>query len=340
MKINFDSGFGLIYGQLVGDSLGGRYEFKSSKDVLQMIEKDIGNKIILQLLGEGPFNLYPGQVTDDSELALCILDVISIYHTYDKNEVAQRYIKWYNSSPFDIGQATSISLNNAKSYNDMINNTIRRDKEGKFPSMSNGSLMRISPIALLYYRGYTKSEILNFAEEDTRMTHSDNNVISATRLFVSLLVDILSGIFDKDILYKNCLSIESTSLIKKILMDVKGDTKTDPKEGSLLIDGTRTLADSTKMGYFGIALHNALYQLFNGRSYYQSIIDTLLLGGDTDTNCTICGALLGAYYGYNSIPSIWSSKIDNVTAYNIRNRTMVPPVQQNRTSIMLIDILN
>ena len=29
------------------------------------------------------------------------------------------------------------------------------------------------------------------------------------------------------------------------------------------------------------------------------------MGGDTDTNCAIAGALAGAYFGYDSFPSDW-----------------------------------
>lgn len=34
-------------------------------------------------------------------------------------------------------------------------------------------------------------------------------------------------------------------------------------------------------------------------------MDTIMRGGDTDTNAAICGALLGAVYGRKAVPIQW-----------------------------------
>jgi len=34
-------------------------------------------------------------------------------------------------------------------------------------------------------------------------------------------------------------------------------------------------------------------------------VNTIMRGGDTDTNAAICGALLGAVYGRNAVPGQW-----------------------------------
>lgn len=34
-------------------------------------------------------------------------------------------------------------------------------------------------------------------------------------------------------------------------------------------------------------------------------MDTVMRGGDTDTNAAICGALLGAVHGRNALPKQW-----------------------------------
>jgi hypothetical protein len=46
-------------------------------------------------------------------------------------------------------------------------------------------------------------------------------------------------------------------------------------------------------------------------SLEEALVDTVMRGGDTDTNAAICGALLGALYGLDAIPSRWSQKILN-----------------------------
>ena len=53
----------------------------------------------------------------------------------------------------------------------------------------------------------------------------------------------------------------------------------------------------------------APYELINGTSFYQSMINIIKRGGDTDTNACIAGALLGAYYGSKNIPERWKKQI-------------------------------
>ena len=49
-----------------------------------------------------------------------------------------------------------------------------------------------------------------------------------------------------------------------------------------------------KMGWVLIAFRNALWQLLHAENVEEGIVDTIMRGGDTDTNAAICGALLGA----------------------------------------------
>lgn len=64
--------------------------------------------------GGGPWNLNPGQITDDSELALCLMQGINLSHQkcqmLDMNYVAEFYGAWIKSPPFDIGMATKGAL--------------------------------------------------------------------------------------------------------------------------------------------------------------------------------------------------------------------------------------
>ena len=62
--------FGCVIGAFVGDAAGARLEF----------EEDIAPGDVAEALkfnGGGVFNVGPGQVTDDSELAMCLIHGIS-----------------------------------------------------------------------------------------------------------------------------------------------------------------------------------------------------------------------------------------------------------------------
>ena len=68
----------------------------------------------MEMPGGGPWiQIGPGQITDDSELAMCSLQGINqgtiTYGSYDSldfDKIAEFYGQWITSPPFDIGQAT------------------------------------------------------------------------------------------------------------------------------------------------------------------------------------------------------------------------------------------
>ncbi|QQE12610.1 ADP-ribosylglycohydrolase family protein [Planctomycetota bacterium] len=66
-----------------------------------------------------------------------------------------------------------------------------------------------------------------------------------------------------------------------------------------------------QQGWVCIAFQNALWQLLHAPSLQTGITDTVMRGGDTDTNAAICGALLGAVYGIDQVPDQWLKCILN-----------------------------
>lgn len=136
--------YGLFFGQIVGDALGTRYEFMKKRSVIAQLKKDISNDK-LKILGGGPFGVQAGQYTDDSELVLGVWYSI-LTKQYDLDDIAKQFYSWYASKPFDIGRATETAFSSGKTSNNMISNA----KNNEY-SMSNGCLMKISPIGALNY---------------------------------------------------------------------------------------------------------------------------------------------------------------------------------------------
>jgi ADP-ribosyl-[dinitrogen reductase] hydrolase len=64
-------------------------------------------------------------------------------------------------------------------------------------------------------------------------------------------------------------------------------------------------------GWVLIAFHNALWQILHAPNLEEGVVDTVMHGGDTDTNAAICGALLGAVYGREAIPGQWAECLLN-----------------------------
>ena len=51
--------------------------------------------------------------------------------------------------------------------------------------------------------------------------------------------------------------------------------------------------------------------IFRSDNLTEVVVDTVMRGGDTDTNAVICGALLGAVYGRDAIPTQWTECLLN-----------------------------
>ncbi|PZR14559.1 MAG: hypothetical protein DI536_10670 [Archangium gephyra] len=97
---------GVLWGQAVGDALGTTVEFRAEASVLRRAERDWPREII----GGGPFRLVPGQVTDDTELALALNRTLVRCGGYDDDEVARAYVAWLASEPPDRGNATTMAF--------------------------------------------------------------------------------------------------------------------------------------------------------------------------------------------------------------------------------------
>uniref|UniRef100_A0A0R3RYJ3 ADP-ribosylglycohydrolase n=1 Tax=Elaeophora elaphi TaxID=1147741 RepID=A0A0R3RYJ3_9BILA len=69
---------GCMYGQVIGDSLGSRYEFQPASLVQQMIIED-SIQSFLPMIGGGPLQLLPGQVSIYFYLFLLLLLLLSLF---------------------------------------------------------------------------------------------------------------------------------------------------------------------------------------------------------------------------------------------------------------------
>lgn len=73
----------------------------------------------MEMPGGGPFGCGPGQITDDSELAMCLMQGIvnankwdqdTTTSIFDSDRIAEQYKEWVATGPFDIGMTTRNAL--------------------------------------------------------------------------------------------------------------------------------------------------------------------------------------------------------------------------------------
>lgn len=267
---------GCLLGQLAGDTLGGQVEGRPHEEVRQRYPHGVRD-----LADGGRWGTLAGQPTDDSEMALALARTLIAEGSFRADAVAAAYRTWLDSSPFDVGKTIESALRGIPRPN----------------SQSNGALMRISPLGILgAFRD--PQDVVRWAEEDAALTHEHPLCGEASGLFARAIAHgIRYGGTGQD-LFEHMARWSDEMKLSPGILDLF----------SAAVREENPLED-TRKGWVLVALRNALWQLYHASSLEEALLDTVMRGGDTDTNGAICGALLGAVYGRCAIPLRWQRRI-------------------------------
>lgn len=126
---------GCMLGLAVGDAVGTTVEFKTPGSFSPLMD----------MVGGGPFNLKPGQWTDDTSMALCLAESLVTCRDFDAVNQMQRYVRWWkegylssNGTCFDIGNTVTLALRHYCQTSDPFAGLTDPYSAG------NGSLMRLA----------------------------------------------------------------------------------------------------------------------------------------------------------------------------------------------------
>lgn len=283
---------GCLLGQLAGDSLGSLVEFRDAGEIRGQYPSGVR-----QLAGGGVWRTLAGQPTDDSELALMLARSLAAMGRYDEEDVAQAYVRWYASNPFDCGGTISKALSVAKNAPNEIQRVQWAREAASITSQANGALMRISPLGI-FGHALAPEPLADFARRDATLTHPHQVCQDASAVFcVSIARAIETG--------------EDGAAIHAFAREWSHAAKLHPDVIEYVEQARSETPDdfSENMGWVRIALQNAFFQLCNAPSLEEGVIATVMRGGDTDTNAAIAGALLGAVQGEQAIPAQWRNSI-------------------------------
>ncbi len=173
---------GSLLGLAAGDALGTTLEFRTPGSF----------RPIDDIVGGGPFELKPGQWTDDTSMALCLAESLIECLGFDPTDQMERYVRWYKSGHlssagwcFDIGGTTcSALLRFMKDREPYAGSTAER-------SAGNGSIMRLAPVPL-FFAG-KPAEAIERAADSSRTTHGAAEAVDACRYLAGLLVGAVGG---------------------------------------------------------------------------------------------------------------------------------------------------
>jgi ADP-ribosyl-[dinitrogen reductase] hydrolase len=271
MKDIHDRAKAAFLGLAIGDALGATVEFMTPGE----IKAKYGCH--KEMSGGGWLRLAAGQITDDTEMSLCIARAIATEKGWSLQTVAENFAVWLRSKPVDIGDTCRRGIRNYM-LKGMIESPLNDWDAG------NGACMRMLPVAL-YTLGNNKL-LEQYAVAQGHLTHnhplSDAACISIGRL-VQLAVRGLSR-----------------TRLRKEVEDLLA------RHENFRFEPYRGLATA----YVVDTMQTVFHYFFTTRDFEECVVKTVNHGGDADTTGAIAGMMAGAYYGLESIPKRWLKKMD------------------------------
>lgn len=276
-----DRAIGALLGLAVGDAVGTTLEFKTRDSYPRLTD----------MIGGGPFRLRPGHWTDDTSMALALADSLIENSEFDPADLMRRFVAWHDKGEysctgtcFDIGMTVSTALSRWTRTGDPIAGSIDPNSAG------NGSLMRLSPVAIRHWQD--RETLRKVAAIQSQTTHGAPEAVSACIAYADLIADAIAGRPRHEV-----LAPRQGAYAGKIERIMRGSWR----------GATRQEIDSS--GYVAHSLEAALWSIGRTSDFRSAILTAANLGGDADTTAAIAGQLAGALYGASGIPAEWLEKV-------------------------------
>ena len=266
-------------GMAIGDALGATLEFMTASEIASKYGT------FRDIVGGGWLRLKPGQVTDDTEMALCIARAIIKNQGWSLEAVADNFAAWLKARPVDCGDTCRKGI---RSY--MLHGQIE-SPANKWDA-GNGAVMRLLPAAL--YSLPDEEMLKKYVIEQAHITHN-NPVSDAACLCLG------------ELLHMALCGAEKSRLRRH----VDGLVTRFPTFAFVPYRGLAT-------GYVVDTMQTVLHFYFLTDSFRNCLIEVVNQGGDADTTGAIAGMLAGATYGIQDIPGAWLGKLDRTVLDEIR----------------------
>lgn len=271
---------GCLVGLAVGDALGAPLELMGRERIRQLYGR------VTEMLGGGWLRLEPGEYTDDTEMTLVLARSIVERGRFDPEDVVRRFVQWLATEPKDVGITTRTALTKVRDGMPWEEASRRTHEELGGKSASNGGLMRSPPIGLLDARN--EAALVQDSLISCRLTHwHDAAAWSCAAL--NLAIAALVRDTPKDELLPWLLPRVDNQAVGEAL----------ERMPELAIGSVRA------SGYAVDCLQAAFWSYYTTDGFEDALVTVVNLGEDTDTAGAVCGALAGAAYGYDAIPSRW-----------------------------------
>ena len=218
-------------------------------------------------------------------MMLCIADAVIEDQGVNFRNIAQHFKKWADGIPMGIGEHTYKVLMTRDYTEKPFDVSYMIWKMSSYQSAANGGLMRTSVVGLF------PKEVRTCAEQICRLTHYDPRCVGSCVIVSELIHALVYGMQPPTFLQIRCLALSYDVEICDYV-----DKAWDESD-------VKYLVDYDHMGYTLVTLSVALWAYWHATSFVEGLLAVVNAGGDADTNAAVACAVLGAKYGYSSIPA-------------------------------------
>jgi len=281
-----DRAVGAVLGSAAGDALGAGYEFGPP----------VPEPTPILMQGGGSFGWRPGEWTDDTSMAVPILQAVArgddpaAEATLDG--LVGAWAQWALDAP-DVGIQTREVLSGLEAWTAAASRlAARRVHESTGRSAGNGSLMRTVPLVLAYLRGDDGEEerLASAARAVSDLTHHEADAGDACVLWcVAIRHAVLHGELD----------------VLRGLDLLAPAARRTWTERLVAAEHAEPVAFTATNGWVVSALQAAYAAVRSSTSLEHALVRAVRSGNDTDTVAAIAGGLAGALYGAAALPEEW-----------------------------------
>ena len=230
--------------------------------------------------------LPAGTFTDDTEMALALVDSLLAHRPLDPADLARRFVVWFRGGPDDVGIHTGTVLSRV-AQGEAWDAAASAVQVGRPDSAGNGSVMRCWPVALACWDDL--DALLRDSRLQSRVTHPHPECVAASALVNAAIHFLLHGRSPEEAVAR---ALETTDVPPMLRSVVESAPRHNRDE----------LPNS---GWVRHTIESAFWGLLTTGSFDQAVIAVANLGNDADTAAAVVGALAGAAYGLDAIPEPW-----------------------------------
>ena len=299
---------GSVLGLALGDALGAPFEGRMTEEVPDPLPA-------LELPWMG---MPPGSTTDDTSMARNLVRSLAARGELDPDDLVARHLEWFRSDPPVVGAFTRRVLSRVDRGEDAFEAaTAVWEERGPEVSAGNGSVMYCAPLGLAY--ADRAEELLDVAPRLSALTHFDERCRTAV-VAVTLTVAALAR------------GQSSEGAVTAALAAVVDRDGWEELEYLVEMAGVGRRIDGPDQGFCLFTAGVGLQSLLGTGDFEAEVRRVVSLGGDTDTNAAVAGALLGALVGEEGLPHAWLERLRDRTAIRAEALGLVTPARRSNRS--------